>query len=176
MKFINGFCNAIKKLCYYICYVSMIIVFAMMVIMFLDCMMGLFANTRIRGSYELVQVILSVVVFMSWAYTQTQHGHIHVVMFIRKFPTKLRFVIFAFVSLLSTVVMSIASYGVLRMIMDKMANNEKTATLLIPYWPFYMIEFIAFIIFTLALLGDTFKAFAAIVNKDAAEDIMSTWT
>ena len=38
-----------------------------------------------------------------------------------------------------------------------------------------MIEFIAFVIFTVALLADTLKAFAAIVNKEAAEDVMSTW-
>jgi len=154
----------------------MFIVLFMMVLMFIDAMLGLFFNTRIKGTIEIVQVILSVVVFMSWAYTQTEHGHIHVVMFIRKFPTKVRFVIFAVVSALSTVVMAIATYGVYRMILDKMANNEKTATLLIPFWPFYMIEFIAFAIFTVALLADTFKACAAIGNKEAAEDVMSSWS
>ena len=175
MKFVNTFCNVIKKICHYLCYVSMFIVVVMMVLMTIDAVGGLFFNFRVKGSYELVQVILSVVVFTSWAYTQTEHGHIHVVMFIRMFPQKLRFVIFALVSALSTVVMAIASYGVYRMIVDKMASNDRTATLLIPYWPFYLIELVAFIIFTIALLGDTFKAVAAIFNKEAAEEIQSSW-
>ena len=175
MKFINGFCNGVKKLCYYLCYVSMFIIVFMMILMFMDAILGLFFNTRIKGSYELVQLVLSVVVFMSWGYTQTEHGHIHVVMFIRHFPKKVRFIVFGFVSALSTVVMGIGTYGVYKMILDKMANNEKTATLLIPYWPFYIIEFIAFAIFTVALLADTLKAFAAIGNEEAAEDVMSSW-
>jgi TRAP-type C4-dicarboxylate transport system permease small subunit len=153
----------------------MFIVVVMMILMTIDAVGGLFFNFRVKGSYELVQVILSVVVFTSWAYTQTEHGHIHVVMFIRMFPEKVRFVVFTLVSALSTVVMAIASYGVYRMILDKMSSNDRTATLLIPYWPFYLIELIAFIIFTIALLGDTFKAVAAIFNKEAAEEIQSTW-
>ena len=175
MKAVNGFCSVIKKICYGLCYVSMFIVAFMMILMFADAIGGLFFNHRIPGSYELVQMILSVVVFTSWAYTQTEHGHIHVVMFIRLFPMKLRFVIFALTSLLSTIVMALASYGVYRMVHDKITDGLKTSTLLIPYWPFYLIEFIAFVIFTVALLADTLKAFAAIVNKEAAEDVMSTW-
>jgi TRAP-type C4-dicarboxylate transport system permease small subunit len=153
----------------------MFIIVVMMILMSIDAIGGLFFNYRVRGSYEVVQMILSVVVFTSWGYTQTQHGHIHVVMFIKMFPMKVRFIIFTIVSALSTVVMIIGCVGVYRMILDKMAANERTATLLIPFWPFYAIEFISFIIFAAALFADTLKAITAIGNEKAAEEIMSTW-
>ena len=62
------------------------------------------------------------------------------------------------------------------MIKDKYATGELTATLLIPYWPFYAVEFVAFVVLTLALLGDTLKSIAAIFSKKAAEDVMASWT
>lgn len=176
VKFVNTFCDVVKKICYYVCYASMAMVAVMMCLMFADALLGLFFNTRIRGSYELVQCMLCVLVFTSWAYTQTQKGHIHVVMFIRLMPKYARFVCFSITSLLSTAVMGLATYGVFRMFLDKMANNERTAILLIPYWPLYVIECIAFAVMTIALLADTLKAVTAIFNDEVAEDVMSSWT
>jgi TRAP-type C4-dicarboxylate transport system permease small subunit len=175
MKFVNGLVAVLKKICYYLCYASMFIIVVMMILMSIDAIGGLFFNYRVKGSYEVVQMILSVLVFTSWGYTQTQHGHIHVVMFIKMFPEKVRVIIFAATSALSTVVMIIGSMGVYRMILDKMAANERTANLLIPFWPFYLIEFISFIIFAAALFSDTLMAIAALTHKEAADELQSTW-
>lgn len=168
--------SLIKKVCYYICFISMILVVCMMVLMFVDAILGLFFNSRITGSYELVQCMLCVVVFTSWAYTQTEHGHIHVVMFVRMMPNKLRFFFFGFTSLLSTFTMGFATYALLGIIASKKASGECTGTLLIPYWPFYVVEFIAFAVFTLALLCDMIKAFMAMFDKETAEDVMKSWS
>jgi TRAP-type C4-dicarboxylate transport system permease small subunit len=153
----------------------MFIIVVMMILMSIDAIGGLFFNFRVKGSYEIVQMILSVLVFTSWGYTQTEHGHIHVVMFIKMFPAKVRFIIFGLTSALSVVVMVIGAYGVYNMILDKMAANERTANLLIPFWPFYLIEFISFILFAAALFADMLKAFAAVGNEEAAKEVMSTW-
>ena len=175
-KFMAGYTLVGNKVCYYLCYVSMLIVAVMMVLMFVDSMLGLFANTRIMGSYELVQVMLSVLVFSSWAYTQTVHGHINVVMFIRLMPQKLRFFCYGLTSILSTLTMIFATYGVWKMIQDKISNREATATLMIPYWPFYIFELLAFGLLAIMLLCDAIKAVAAIFDKEYADEIMSTWT
>ena len=176
VKALNKFCDAVKKLCWYVCYLSLAMIALMMLLMFADAMLGLFFNYRILGSYELVQCMLCALVFTSWAYTQTEKGHIHVVMFVRMMPKKLRFLCFGITSLLSTVTMGFGCYGVYRMILDKLSNGERTATLLIPYWPLYVVELIAFIVLTVALLGDTLKAFVAMFNDEVAEDVMSSWT
>ncbi len=164
------------KVCYYLCFASMFIIVVMMFLMFVDSMMGLFINQRIAGSYELVQVMLSILVFSSWAYTQTVHGHINVVMFIRMFPQKLRFVCFGLTSLLSTATMIFAARAVFGMIADKVASGEATGTLLIPLWPFYIFEFLAFALLAVVLFFDSIKALMAIGDKEYAEEIMSNWT
>lgn len=167
--------NAIKKLCYCVCFVSMLLVTCMMLLMFVDSMLGLFLNSRITGSYEVVQCMLCILVFTSWAYTQTVHGHIHVVMFVRMMPQKLRFICFSLTALLSTATMGFATYALMGVIKSKKASGECTGTLLIPYWPFYVIELVAFLVFTLALLCDTIKSIIAIGDKEVAEEIMESW-
>ena len=151
MKVIDGYNSVIKKICWYVCYVSMLLVAVMMLLMTVDALSGKIFNQRILGTFELVQCMLCIIVFTSWAFTQTERGHIHVVMFLRMMPQGLRFICFSITSI-------------------------RTATLLIPFWPFYVIELIAFVVLTLALLGDTLKSIAAIFNKKAAEDVMSSWT
>lgn len=176
VKFTNKFCAVVKKICYYVCYLSLAMIAFMMLLMFADAMLGLLFNIRILGSYEIVQCMLCLLVFTSWAYTQTEKGHIHVVMFIRMMPKYLRFGCYAITSLLSTLTLGLATYGVFNMILDKIANNERTATLLIPYWPMYLVEFISFAVMTIALLADSLKAIMAIFNEEVAEDVMSSWT
>ena len=171
-----GATNAIKKLCYYVCFVSMILVACMMFLMFVDAMLGLFFNSRILGTYEVVQCMLCILVFTSWAYTQTEHGHIHVVMFVRMMPQKLRFFCYSLTAILSTGTMAFATYSLFGIIKSKLASGECTGTLLIPYWPFYVIELVAFLVFTLALLCDTIKSIMAIFDREVADDVMKNWS
>ena len=175
-KTLNMLTRIFSKVCFILCFASMFIIVLMMILMFVDSMMGLFINQRIAGSYELVQVMLSILVFSSWAYTQTVHGHINVVMFIRMFPQKLRFICYGLTSILSTVTMFFAARAVFGMIADKMISGEATGTLLIPLWPFYIFEFLAFALLAVVLLFDAVKAIIAIKDQEYAEEIMSTWT
>ena len=175
-KVLNGYTLVTNKACSAICYVSMIFIAAMMLIMFVDSMLGLFFNYRITGIFELVQCMLLVVVFASWAYTQTVHGHIHVTMFVGMMPQKLRFFCFSLTSLLSVATMVFGTWGVSRGIAEKMAAREITATLMIPIWPLFVVETVVFALFSLVLLGDTIKSIIAIFSKEYADEVQSSWT
>ena len=174
-NFMDSYTRISSKVCYSLCFFSMAMVAFMMVLMFVDSMLGLALNSRITGSYELVQCMLCILVFSSWAYTQTVHGHINVVMFVRLMPHTLRFICYGLTSLFSTVTMGFAAYAVYGGIVDKFISREATGTLLIPLWPLYIFEFLAFILLTVVLLGDAVKACMAIVNKKFAEEVMATW-
>ena len=174
-KFLEGYTKVTDKVCYGLCFASMIFIAIMMVVMFVDSMLGLFVNVRIMGAFEMIQMMLTIVVFSSWAYTQTVHGHINVVMFVRMMPHKLRFICFGFTSILSMVTMCFAARAVYSAMFEKMAANEATATLMIPLWPFYIFEFAAFVLLAVCLLLDAIKANLAIFNHDVAEEVMSNW-
>jgi len=172
----KGYTLVGNKLCYWLCYCSQVLIACMMVFMFVDSMLGLFLDSRILGSYEIVQCMLLIVVFSSWAYTQTVHGHIHVTMFVGFMPRVLKFICFGITSLLSVVTMVFASVGAYRGLIDKMASREATGTLLIPYWPLFIFMFVAFVLMAVVLLCDAIKAFAAIVDDDFAKEVTASWT
>ena len=173
-QFMDKFTTVSDLVCKIFAYVSMVaIVFLMGAI----CVDAVTTNLKVPlpGMYELCQMILTTVVFTTWAYTQSMHGHIHVTMFVSRMPQKLRFLCFGITSLISTVVMGIASYAVYLQIFKKKASGEQTGTLLIPHWPFYIFETIAFVLLTILLLRDTIKAFMAMGSKEMAEEIQATW-
>jgi len=173
--FMRKYTEIIDRICYYVSYLSMALIVLMMFLVGSDIILSLALNQRITGTYEVCQMMLSVFVFSSWAYTQTVHGHIHVVMFVGKMPQKLRFVCYGLTSLISFGTLVIASYAVYQQIFVKYAAHEITGNLRIPHWPFYVIELVAFILFAIVLLRDAIKAIAAIFDKEFAEDVQSSW-
>lgn len=163
------------KICYYVSYLSMAVIVIMMVLMTVDVVASHVFNYRIAGCFEINQMILSTLVFSSWAYTQTVHGHMHVTMFINKMHQIPRFICFGLTSLISVVTMAFGTWAVWSQIFSVMDSGECTATLLIPYWPFYIFEFLAFLLLAIVLFRDAVKAIIAIGNKEMAQEIEATW-
>lgn len=161
--------------CYIVSFFSMAVIVVLMVMVASDIVLGNILKQPIAGLYEVCQVLLTTLVFSSWAYTQTQHGHIHVVLFISKFPQKIRFLCFALTSFLSVFITGIASYALVKQVQLMIRTGECTGTLQIPYWPFYVFELAAFVLLTIVLFFDALKAVCAIWDKDMAAEIEATW-
>jgi TRAP-type C4-dicarboxylate transport system permease small subunit len=153
----------------------MAVILVLMFLVSTDVVLGKFFNIRITGAYEISQMILSTLVFSAWAYTQTVHGHIHVVMFVSKMPQKLRFFCYGLTSVISMATIAVAGYAVYHQIIAKYISKERTGTLLIEHWPFYIFEFVALILLSVVLLRDAIKSVAAMVDSEFAEEIQSTW-
>ena len=91
------------------------------------------------------------------------------------FSQKLRFLCFSLTSISSTVTLAVAAYAVWIRLFEVMESNERTGTLLIPYWHFYIFEFLAMALLAIVLLRDAIKAVYAIADKETAEEIQTTW-
>lgn len=173
--FMNKFTIVTDKLCYYVNYFSMLTIIIMMFMVCYDVVVGNFMQRPVSGMYEICQVLLTTLVFSSWAYTQTVRGHIHVVMVIKLLPKALRFVCFGLTSLLSSVVMGFGTYAVIKEVMTRYGTGECTGTLQIPYWPFLIFEAIAFGLLAILLLRDAIRTVIAIWDDETAEDIQKDW-
>lgn len=179
-KAMKGVTVVTDKLCYWVSYFSMIVTVLMVVLLTADVILRkvtpLFGDAwSIKGCYEITQMALCTFVFSTWAYTQAIHGHIHVTMFVSKMPRKLRYVCFGLTSLLSVATMAFGTYAAFFQIGVVKASGECTANLLIPYWPFYIFEFVALLLFTIVLLRDTIKAFMAFWDDETAAEIEKEW-
>lgn len=167
------------KISYYIgkvcSWISGIAVFFLMVIVILDVTLRKVFSAGLSGGFEYCQVFMLVLVFFALAYTQQQKGTVHVTFFVVKFKGRLRYIVWAvgmLIALVMTVVFTWGSY-VHGMLMLKVGT--KFATTLIPYWPFYMLGTFTFGLFTIVMLFDTIKAFAAIFSEKTAREIDEEW-
>ena len=165
----------LKKLTGAVSLVSYVgIVFIMLITVF-DIFLRLLTSKSVIGCYEIVQVTLMCAVFASFAYAQSEKGHVSITLIISKLPKKISLFIFGLTGLLSSFIAVMLSYAALIQAQNAAASNYMTSVLLIPMTPFYYVEAVGMIVFFIALLFDAMKSFVGIFNKDIAEEITSTW-
>lgn len=167
-KGINIFAKAV-------CGITFAAFMIMMILIVVDVCMRTITGSSLRGTYEIVERLLMTGVFASIAYTQTQHGHVHVTMLLSHLPEKVAFVINGIMSLLSTVVILLVLYASILQTQFSYSYHTVTGVLYIPLWPFYVVESIGMAIFAVTVLWDTVKNFIALKNKEVAEEIKATW-
>lgn len=148
---------------------------SIMAIIVVDVFLRFVFNSPILGSYEMVQYILMICVFCSFAYCQSLHGHIHVTMFIMKMPQKPKMLCSALTGLLSAITAAFVSYAAaLQGILSK-ETGYSTSVLGIPIWPFLWVECFGMAIFAVALLYDVVLSSIAICDKELAAELVSEW-
>lgn len=140
----------------------------------LDIILRVFGHP-ILGSYELISIVMTIVVFASFAYGQREKRHIHVTMFIRRLPVTPRLIIFGVMSLFSTAVVGYVAYAAFAQAGTLVGSGGASGVLEIPLYPFYYIEGVAMVLFTLVLLVDAIKAFVGVWDEDAAHDLLKHW-
>lgn len=171
----HTFTKITDKICEYISYISMVVI-AFIMFFNVICVVGRYTGNNITGGVEITQVTLSALIFSSWAYVQTQHGHIHVTMFLSKMPQKVRFALFTITSVLTTVTLLFATVAVFQeMVALITTKHTATGNLLIPYWPFYLIEGVSLAMFSVVLLRDAIRSAQAIVNAEVAKEVEQFW-
>ena len=136
-------------------------------------------NTPISGSYELVERMMLIAVFSSFAYAQTQRSHINVTIIVERLPRPFKHSLLGLMSLISVAISGVLAFAAYRQSGLALADSTVTGVLYIPLFPFFVIETIAMIFFTIILIIDTYIIFAGIwnnkwyeqVNKEFAMDI-----
>lgn len=119
----------------------------------------------ILGSTEIMEILMAVMVFAALAFTQTEKGHIHVMMLVNLFPKKVQQVIFALHSILSTVCSAAVTYGMYLQGGYALRKHLVSTMLYIPYYPFYYFACLAMAVFTIVLLIDACIAVAAVFSR-----------
>ncbi len=172
MKALTKILNEISR---WVSWLAMAGLAVMMFLTTIGVVTRLIFGQPLRGAYEIVEMIMAIVVFGSYAYTQTKHGHVHVTMIISHLPNKLRFLFFGFTSLLSTAVIACTTLAMFQQAAKNAATGLTTGIVYLPQAPFYYASAVALLLFTLVLLLDAVKAVLAMFSKTYAEEIMSTW-
>ena len=166
----------IKRISQWTAYISYAGICFALLFTITDISMRYFLNKPILGSYEITQMIFACTVFATYAHTQAEKGHINVVVLLRLFPQKLRFVIYTFTGILSVIACGAVSWAAFRHMNNLRISNLVTAQHRIPYYPFYGYAGVMMALFTVVLLFDAVQSGVAIFRKDYADMIESDWS
>ena len=168
--------SIIKKITGVVSIISYVGFFGVMAVTIADILIRWITGKPILGVYEIVERIMICAVFASFAYTQTENGHVQITMLISKFPQKLRFFVMTLNNLLSAAVIVLTAYAAYRQCMVAMSSHYTTGVLQIPLWPFYWVEIVSMVVLCLAFLFHAVKNAAAMFNADIAAELQANWS
>ena len=172
MRTLGRVSHFIGKACSYI---SAVFILFLMSLVTADVLLRKLFNSPINGGFEVSSLFMVILVFFAIVYTQSSGAAIHVTVIIMRFKGKARFVIWGIGMLVTSVMAAFFSYGsfvhggLMRMV------GTTSAVLRIPFWPFYYLGALVFFLYTITIVIDTIKAFAAIFNAEVAAEVSSRW-
>ena len=150
--------------------VAMVAIFVIMVIVFADIILRFVTKEMaIKGTYELSEIFMVIIIFLSLAITQIEKEHIRVTLLIDRLPKRAKTFENAGVSLAMTVLSAITFYAGVLLIMDDFRSGIYTAVLYIPLYPFACIMTVGLFTLTIALGLDTIDYFIKGVKKIPSE-------
>jgi len=166
--------KVINKITIYICYISFYGMLAIMLLNVADVFMAKFFSPII-GTYEITSRLLLCTVFAAFAYTQTQKKHITMTLIVSRFPRPLRFTMFSLMGYLSFIISALLTYAAFYQCDVARVGGTTTDILFIPLYPFFFVQAIAMAALTVTLAFDAVLSSIAIVRKDFADHVSSSW-
>ena len=160
----------IARICRGIAMFAMAAIFIIMVIVVADIVLRFVTPDKaIRGTYELSEMTMVIIIFLSLAITQIEKEHIRVTLLIDLLPKRAKTFENAVVSTIMTVVSGITFYAGILLTLEDFRSGIYTAVLYIPLFPFACIMAIGLFTLTVALGLDTIDYYIKGVRKIPSE-------
>lgn len=166
--------DVLRRINKWICHIGEVCIGGLMVLITVDVLMRLILNKPIVGAYELCQFMLLISLYASFAYLQSEKGHVSVNILVDKFHPTVRTIILGLCYAVATVFCALWAYGAMKQGIVYMGTGNETALLKIPYAPFYFFESICMLAMAVVMLVDTLTLFCALGNKTLADEV-ATW-
>jgi len=164
----------LRKINKWICHIGEACIAGLMIIITIDVILRMFLNSPILGAYEICQFLLLISLYGSFAYLQSEKGHVSVNILIDKFPAKVRTFIMMLTYLVAVVFCAFWAYGAFAQGLVYVASKNETALLKIPYFPFYFFEGVCMAMMAITLFIDFLTLAGALGNRRLAE-VVAKW-
>lgn len=165
IKKISSFVNGILG---YVCYAAFFVIMAFIVI---NVIMRFIFDSPVLGAYEIVEQMMFVGVFCSFAYAQQQGSHIRVTMLLLHLPKRVSMGVCCFTSLCGTGILGLLSYAAYLQFKLAQTHSYTSAMLKFSLAPFYALEIVCAVIFAFAVLVEAVEYGIGIFNKEKAEEM-----
>ena len=173
MKAFEKVCDVLSRILSYISFAGFVVI---MMFIVLNVVLRAFFDSPILGAYEIVEQMMMVGVFTSFAYAQRQGSHIRITMLLMHLPRQLSMLICTLTGLASTGIVCLLTYAAYRQFVVAQTNHYTSAMLDFPISPFYVLEIVTCAVFALTLLLDTLKDARGIFDEELAKELTKDWT
>lgn len=123
-------------------------------------------NAPINGTMERGQLILALMVFLSWGYTQIKKGHVNVELFISHFPPRLRLITDLFTTLVTLGLCIIIVWQSTIMAIETHKSGEVVFVIHWPLAPFQLIVPLGGIVMCLVLALEIIQFASKLKRRD----------
>ena len=145
--------------------VGAIVLAIMMFLVAADVTLRYAFNLPIRGSVELVELMMIVVVFLAVAYTASQKGHVSIELVVSRFPQRVQAVLDVFTSILSLGFIVLIIWRSMARGYTMWVDDHVTIVLAIPISPFLYIIAFGCVLLAIVLLANILESISRVVNK-----------
>ena len=132
-------------------------------------------HNPVLGTTEYVGLAETILIFFGMAYTQHNRGMVHITFFMKMLPKQGPMISWVVVNWLSAVVGVLLAYASFVQAGFVQTMKSATATLYIPYYPFYYLMAFGFALLAIELVFGAIRNSVGLFNKDVREQIISEW-
>lgn len=168
MKIVRKISDLLNKIMGYITYAAFFVIMAFIVI---NVFMRFVLDAPVLGAYEIVEQMMFVGVFCSFAYAQQQGSHIRVTMLLLHLPKRAAMAVCCFTSLCGVGILGLLTHAAAKQFTLAAEHAYTSAMLKFPLSPFYALEIVCCVIFALAVLVEAIDYGIGIFNKEKAEEL-----
>jgi len=158
------------KVCEIIAWFGVLLTVVMAVMYFIDVIGRLVFHSQFKGTFEIAQFLLCLIVFISYPYAQVKRGHIHVGIVMHHLPTKLKHIILSFGFLWCAATGAFVTYALWTQGQFTQSANKITQVLDIPYFPIYYASSVLMGVFTITIIFDFIRSVMAIAGDTECQE------
>lgn len=133
-------------------FVGQMVLLLMVLLISLDVILRNAFNSPLKGSVELTEILMVIVVFFAVAQTASKNQHVNVELMISRFSYRIRAVFLSITNFLCIGLLSLAIWQSVMLAISFLHNKATTAVLLVPLFPFALVVSIGCTFFALVTL------------------------
>jgi len=133
-------------------YTGVIALNIMMFLVVVDVFLRKFFAAPIRGSLELTEILLGIVVFLGLAYCAAKDEHVVIDIIVDRLPRRLKKTIMSFIYFLSVAVSALMAWRLFVQALSLQAGHHVSMMLGLVLYPFLIIAFIGCALMTLVYI------------------------
>jgi TRAP-type C4-dicarboxylate transport system permease small subunit len=145
----NKVVSPVSRVLNYICMVVLVLATLLVVA---DVCLRRFFNSPIHGTSDLESLAFSIIVFCSLAWCAVNNRHVELDLITRRLPKTVQRVLELIMVFITTVILGVMSWQILKQGMALQSYNQKSTILGIPMYPFLYVAAFGSLIVALAFL------------------------